>query len=155
MKKNNKKGFTLVELVIVVAVMAILVAIAIPTVGAITNKAKTAVDNSNAKTLESMIKLAEANAVEASNGAATVDFGESEIAWAIVDAKLGITTGSFTYNSKTGTVVTGKNPASLTADYYVINFKKDTNGKDSVEVLTTTATSGTTLALDAEHPANS
>ena len=36
MKKNNKKGFTLVELVIVVAVMAILVAVAIPVVSTIT-----------------------------------------------------------------------------------------------------------------------
>ena len=35
MKKNNKKGFTLVELVIVVAVMAVLVAVAIPTIGSI------------------------------------------------------------------------------------------------------------------------
>ena len=33
--KNNKKGFTLVELVIVVAVMAVLVAVAIPTIGSV------------------------------------------------------------------------------------------------------------------------
>ena len=43
MKKNNKKGFTLVELVIVVAVMAVLVAVAIPTVGSIKASADSAV----------------------------------------------------------------------------------------------------------------
>lgn len=35
MKKNNKKGFTIVELVIVIAVIAILSAVLIPTFGSI------------------------------------------------------------------------------------------------------------------------
>ena len=153
MKKNNKKGFTLVELVIVVAVMAILVAIAIPTVGSITNKAKSAVDDSNAKTLESMIKLAEANAVEASNGAETVTFDESEIAWAIVDAKLGITSGSFTYHGKTGTVTVGTS-ATYEATDYLISFVKVEN-KDGVKVQKQGTGDGVSRALDAEHPANS
>ena len=39
MKKNNKKGFTIVELVIVIAVIAILSAIMIPTFGSIIDKA--------------------------------------------------------------------------------------------------------------------
>ena len=123
MKKNNKKGFTLVELVIVVAVMAILVAIAIPTVGAITGKAKTAVDDSNAKTLESMIKLAEAEAVNDAKGA-TPTFAEEQIANAIAKAKLGITSGSFKYDVKTGTVKTGSGTAS--ADLYNITFSTTT-----------------------------
>ena len=39
MKRNNKKGFTIVELVIVMAVIAILSAILIPTFGGIIEKA--------------------------------------------------------------------------------------------------------------------
>ena len=39
MKRNNKKGFTIVELVIVIAVIAILSAVLIPTFGGITDKA--------------------------------------------------------------------------------------------------------------------
>lgn len=39
MKKSNKKGFTLVELIVVIAIMAILAAVLIPTV---TNKIKDA-----------------------------------------------------------------------------------------------------------------
>lgn len=39
MKRNNKKGFTIVELVIVIAVIAILSAVLIPTFGGIVEKA--------------------------------------------------------------------------------------------------------------------
>ena len=39
MKRNNKKGFTIVELVIVIAVIAILSTVLIPTFGGITAKA--------------------------------------------------------------------------------------------------------------------
>ena len=41
MKRNNKKGFTIVELVIVIAVIAILSAVLIPTFGGIIDKANT------------------------------------------------------------------------------------------------------------------
>ena len=39
MRKNNKKGFTIVELVIVIAVIAILAAVLIPTFASMINKA--------------------------------------------------------------------------------------------------------------------
>lgn len=48
-KLMNKKGFSLVELMIVVVIMGILIAVAIPLYGAIT-------DNANAKTCGSNIK---------------------------------------------------------------------------------------------------
>ncbi len=44
MKKNNKKGFTIVELVIVIAVIAILAAVLIPTFSSIITKAKQSAD---------------------------------------------------------------------------------------------------------------
>ena len=47
MKKNNKKGFTLMEMLIVVAIIGILVAIAIPTFTGALNKAKEAADVAN------------------------------------------------------------------------------------------------------------
>ena len=49
-KSNNKKGFTLVELVIVVAVIAILSAILIPTIGSVIKDAKDAAVKSDIKT---------------------------------------------------------------------------------------------------------
>ncbi len=47
MKKNNKKGFTLAELLIVVAIIAVLVAIAIPVFSAQLEKAKESTDMAN------------------------------------------------------------------------------------------------------------
>lgn len=103
MKKNNKKGFTLVELVIVVAVMAILVAVAIPTISSITTTAQSAVNDSNARTIESVIKLYEAKQDAAQGTAVTVD--AAGVRAALLDAKLGIDKGTFTYNTETGECV--------------------------------------------------
>ncbi len=55
MKKNNKKGFTIVELVIVIAVIAILAAVLIPTFSSIIKKAKISNDTVLAKNLTTAI----------------------------------------------------------------------------------------------------
>ena len=47
MNKMNKKGFTLIEMLVVIAIIAILVAIVIPVVGSSTEKAKEAKDAAN------------------------------------------------------------------------------------------------------------
>ena len=51
MKKMNKKGFTIVELVIVIAVIAILAAVMIPTFGGIIDKANKSSAEQTAKAL--------------------------------------------------------------------------------------------------------
>lgn len=120
MKKNNKKGFTLVELVIVVAVMAILVAVAIPTIGNVTNRAKDSVAKSNAQTIESMVKLAEADA-KVDDADATLS--AAKIADVIVQAKLGINDGTFYYTVATGKVdTTGTVSATAGSVVYSIEF---------------------------------
>ncbi len=62
LQKTNKKGFTLVELVIVIAILAILAAIAIPTVSNVIGTANTNVDKANAQTVELALKSAHAEA---------------------------------------------------------------------------------------------
>ena len=49
LKKHNKKGFTLMEMLIVVAIIAILIAIAIPTFSGSLTSAKEAADNANVR----------------------------------------------------------------------------------------------------------
>ena len=112
MKKNNKKGFTLVELVIVVAVMAILVAVAIPTIGSITGKATAAVYDSNCRTIESVIKLEEAEHAAGNDG--TVTLATSDIQEALEDAKLGIEGEEFSYDPTTGMVAASGGSITIT-----------------------------------------
>ena len=45
--KMNKKGFTLIEMLVVIAIIAVLVSIVIPVVGSATEKAKEAADAAN------------------------------------------------------------------------------------------------------------
>ncbi len=51
MKKFNKKGFTLIEMLVVIAVIAVLVSIVIPTVTDATAKAKYATDAANLRSV--------------------------------------------------------------------------------------------------------
>ena len=51
MKLKNKKGFTLMEMLIVVAIIAVLIAIAIPTMNNALEKSREAVDEANIRSL--------------------------------------------------------------------------------------------------------
>lgn len=62
-KMKNSKGFTLMEMLIVVAIIAILVAIMIPTMTSALEKARDAADAANLRSAyaEAMVKLIEGN----------------------------------------------------------------------------------------------
>ncbi len=55
MKKMNKKGFTLMEMLIVIAIIAILIAIAIPTFTSALEKSRIKTDLANARALKSLV----------------------------------------------------------------------------------------------------
>ena len=61
--KKNEKGFTLMEMLIVVAIIAVLVAIAIPTFNSSLNKAKAATDAANIRAgyASTMMKILQAD----------------------------------------------------------------------------------------------
>ena len=58
MKKMNKKGFTLIEMLVVIAIIAVLVAIIIPTVTSATTKAEAASNAANLRSLKAEIVTA-------------------------------------------------------------------------------------------------
>lgn len=113
MKKLNKKGFTLAELLIVVAIIAVLAAIAIPIFTSQLAKSKTATDQANIR-----------------SGYATVT------AQALTDK---VTTGTY-YLYSDGTVSTNKpstDTTTSTAGAYKCKGASDTNGTDVAGQLVT------------------
>lgn len=59
-KKNNKKGFTLIELIVVVAILGILAAIAVPRLMSSRDKANWSAHAGNIRTIESAITMYQA-----------------------------------------------------------------------------------------------
>ena len=56
--KMNKKGFTLIEMLVVIAIIAVLVAIIIPTVTSATNKAACATNAANLRSVKAEVVTA-------------------------------------------------------------------------------------------------
>lgn len=102
--RRNKKGFTLIELVIVVAVLAIIAVIAVPTVGNIITDAKSSSDKSQVALMQSAIER-----YKTENGAYPADAAAAKTAistWTnlgdTIDAPKGGTSGqAFIYTITT------------------------------------------------------
>ena len=124
MKKfKNNKGFTLMEMLIVVAIIAILVAIAIPSMTTQLEKAREAADIANIRSTysEAMVKYLEGDSLETDGSAvatSTAKMTQTATGWKYVE-----------WPAYLGTVW---NPAK--GDTVKVTVKADTDGKMTVEV---------------------
>ncbi len=72
-KFRNKKGFTLVEMLIVVAIIAILVAVSVPLVGTALDKARETTDNANLRAAKAEALIMYMN--DQTDATSTIDTG--------------------------------------------------------------------------------
>ncbi|MBE6566457.1 MAG: type II secretion system protein [Ruminococcaceae bacterium] len=114
MKKMNKKGFTIVELVIVIAVIAILAAVMIPTFGGIIEKANAskALQNAQNAYKNALIEVMADGVINettytTTDGAYTFTFTDGVLTGATEAA------GAYTYTVANGTITAAaKAPAA-------------------------------------------
>ena len=107
--KNNKKGFTIVELVIVIAVIAILAGVLIPTFAGIVSKA-----NKSAALQEAQSVYKEVYALDLSDGSHDGDITSDKY-----PSEGGVLKGSYTYSKDTFEYTTAKG--------YVATYTYSTN----------------------------
>lgn len=110
MKKllRNKKGFTLIELIVVILILAVLAAILVPSIMNYVGKARDSRDQANARTLWSEISIKEASEdLDVDDYSGEIDLGDSKCTVLFDDDSLTtVTCGTQVYNGSTFTTTT-------------------------------------------------
>lgn len=95
MKKMNKKGFTLIEMLVVIAIIAVLVSIVIPVVGNSTEKAKEAADAANIRSAIAKVTTKALSDGAASSEDVKMTQGEANFVSSDLTAIGGLSTAQF------------------------------------------------------------
>ena len=133
MKKNNKKGFTLAELLIVVAIIAVLVAIAIPVFTSQLEKARDSTDQANIRSAygELAVALLDGSITPPATGTTTKTYTISGKG----------TNGTWDNDNGTFAIGGADSPITVTAvaKFTGIQFTYDSTGKITACTLTKAA----------------
>lgn len=101
LKKSAKAGFSLVEMLVVIAVIGVIAAIAIPNIGSINDSAKAASAQRNAQSVASVLNAAAAAGADLSGEGVT----DSESAISVAAAGITIVGGPFSGKNFTTGIV--------------------------------------------------
>lgn len=106
--KMNKKGFTLIEMLVVIAIIAVLVSIVIPVVGNSTEKAKEAADAANIRSAIAKVTTKALSDGAASSEPVTMTQGTANFVSSDLTSIGGLSTAQFNAvaGATNGTVVT-------------------------------------------------
>ena len=122
MKKvlKNKKGFTLVELMVVVAILGVLVAVAVPAYNGVTESANKKVCATNIRTIESAILQAQVAGVELEDctigdGTTALDNYIKDAATLACPSDKGTPKKGYAFTASTGAVTCTHEPAHTKA----------------------------------------
>ncbi len=142
---RTQKGFTLIELVIVIVILGILAAVAIPRYIRIVSDARTAAVNAMAGGLKSAVMLARAKYIVVGNNAlATVDMdGTSVAVMAGSGVPLGTLAGIVTANTDT----TGFTVTPAVGPPPTVTFQPPNGGSATCQILYTGPTTSVTPAV--------
>lgn len=121
MKKSNNKGFSLVELIIVIAIMAVLVGLLAPQYLKYVHNSKVSTDVSNAQELATALNVAFADDVSLGSSLTAAPSGVSNITWPTLKATSGTVTANIGDNGVTtitdGTYILYPDPKAASGYY--------------------------------------
>lgn len=106
MKKKSKKGFTLIELVVVIAIMGILAAILIPVISGFITRANKAANEANARNLYNSVAMVLAMEENAGTVSGSVSGGTGDLPPAVEELFGDVPAGDSWSYTVSGDIVT-------------------------------------------------